>query len=187
MKYRGREHTMQYQAHVEGITGWRITFDVGDESGSVERLLIEPESGNPHREPLSTTSLRRIQPARLLAAASDPWITAHEPVVVEPVGERAARTDEYLASLADAALRLQREGKRHRRNVALGELFGRSASRISDDLRRCREDGWLNRPEGVNTGRALTLRPGPKLLAAWERDGIALAAERSIEHQIKAD
>lgn len=164
------EWDYRFSARVEGVRGWLVSFVIAGVTGEVDRLAFDrdPEST---ATPLSSTMLRKVVPSELVAAASDPWVLSSDPIIVAPQIKRWDRPDEYLAELSSHALRLQADGVRRGRNVKLADQFGRTASQVSDDLRKCREQGWLRSDERSQQGKARTLQAGDQLLQKWEVDG----------------
>lgn len=80
-------------------------------------------------------------------------------------GRPRERTDEYLVRVAVMALEVERRGGVSV-HAALAAEFGRSRSKIRDDLQAAVQRGWLIPPprQGARTGR----EPGPRLVELAE-------------------
>ncbi len=159
-------------ATIQGLSGWVVVFDVGRTSGQIEALALERDASD-NRTSLTTTMLRQINPAELVAAGAARWIAAGDPMITAPTVRRWSRPDSYLAQLAAETLRLQASGIRRGRNTRLGQATNRKASQVSDDLRKCRVEGWLDveTSMGRSQGKSLDLLPGRRLLAQWQEIG----------------
>jgi hypothetical protein len=151
-----------YRARVAGLDGWTVEFDIPFEPSRITRLELRPDRRS--APTLSTTMLRHLNPSGLVNAAADPFLLEGDGPTTR---WRSGRPDEYLAALSEAVIKT---GAGRGRNMRLGEMFGRKASQISDDLGVCRMRGWLVRLESDGPwtlpthGQAREFRVGPRLI-----------------------
>jgi hypothetical protein len=167
----GYRHTVR----VSELEGWLVVFDrLFDSEGEVSRLLIEPDPGwQTPRAPLTTSSLRQINPGGLIRRVADEGRFMLEDDViftVPPGGVRMRRSDEYMAKVAGRLIELQQAGVKRGAYSQLAVEFDRRKSQIADDARKAREDGWTKVVGEHTQGRTMSIEPGP-LLIKWLETG----------------